>query len=69
MRAIAMKGWRGSSNFFDWRGAVGFVVLTAVAGFLGAWWLGIPYWVATGVAAAALLINGLIIIWEDRKGP
>jgi hypothetical protein len=63
-----MKGWRSWRNFFDWRGAVGFIVISALAGFLGEWWLGIPYWVATGFAAFALLVNGLIIMWEDRKG-
>jgi len=44
-----------------------FAIVVAVVGYLGSWWLKMPYWIAASIVAAALLINGLIAILEDRR--
>jgi hypothetical protein len=51
---------------FDWRGAVGFALIAALLGCIGAWWLNLPWWVAACIGAGALLINGIIIAFEGE---
>lgn len=62
-----VAGRMRARRHFDWRAMVIFVAVAAAAGYLGSLWLVIPLWVAACIAAAALLINGVVAIFEDWR--
>lgn len=44
-----------------------FALICCVVGVVARYLLGMNFWIALGLAAASLLLNGLIAEWEDRK--
>jgi hypothetical protein len=44
-----------------------FAVICCVVGVVAKYLFGMSLWVAIGLAASSLLLNGLVGEWEDRK--
>ena len=44
-----------------------FILICAVAGGVGSYFLHISFWAGFGLAAGSLLLNSFIAEWEDRK--
>lgn len=43
------------------------LVISLLAGALGNYLFNVNFWVASLIAGAALIVNGLIAEWEDRR--
>lgn len=40
--------------------------IVLIAGAAGSYFFNLNFWLAAGIAACALIVNGLIAQWEDR---
>ena len=43
------------------------LVIALVAGAVGSYLFNVNFWVASLIAGLALIVNGLIAEWEDRR--
>ena len=51
----------------SWGLAATFILIVAVASYLGDWFLGVPYWIGLGIIVSAMIANGLLAEWEDSR--
>jgi hypothetical protein len=47
--------------------AVIWLAISAAGGMVGSWLFGLSFFVGSALALGSLLVNGLIIEWEDRR--
>lgn len=44
------------------------LVISLLAGAVGHYFFKVNFWIASLIAGLALIVNGLIAEWEDRRG-